>query len=293
MDTIGDIMANAGRPQGDGFRALAKELQRSSQVYVSKPVCGFEERGTEEQIAALYLDLGMAKVGFGPIAKDAEVKVSLKGGGGYGFKYAPMETLLAATGKPLADRGIVVLLPFTRDLESGKCVQWAIIAHKLGGRLVFAFPFEPKSDVKEFGGQTTYYQRYAYRSALALAADGDLDEMAEDSRGESGVQRQQSYQHRPQSQPQQRSAPQTQQRPQSERPGPAEGARHAQLVTDAAAALRSLGLRTRADGTQFVIGALKREPFPLGDPFLTALTVAELETVLREAVSARAAGESR
>lgn len=267
------------------------------QGYTSQPTQGFEERGTEEQLAKLYMALALARSTFGAIARDKEVTVKMNSGGSYKFAYAPMESLLSATTRPLAEQGLVVLLPFSRG--DGKAVQWAILAHKDGGRLAFSTTFDPKSDTKEFGGQLTYYQRYAYRSLLTLAADEDMDSMPEQSRGEVSAERsqpaRQPAQAARQSAPEQsKPQPQTRQDTPPSSPPPAQqnGAEHAARVKDMQDGLRALGYRTRAEAGAFVFAALNVDPgkaFPLGDPLGSSLSMPQLDRVMEAVVNRRVA----
>lgn len=139
--------------------------------YKTPALGDFEERGTESQIAALYAALARARGNFGPIKKDRRVDV-----GKYKFDYAPMENLLAATVGPLSAEGIFIMMPFMTGRDQ-ITKQLVIIAHASGGRIVYNFEFTPAEDEKIFGGQTTYLQRYCYRSVLMLAADADLDDV--------------------------------------------------------------------------------------------------------------------
>jgi hypothetical protein len=295
VQSIGQIMGPNGNNEasmGDQFRSIARDLQ----TYVSTPRLGFEERGTEKQLTALYMAFAQARASFGAIEKSRTVTIP----GKYSFDYAPMEVLLVATVKPLADNGLAVMMPFSSG-DAGKVQQLLILAHKDGGRLVFTFEFARVADEKGFGGQLTYMQRYAYRSALSLAADGDLDDMPEAARGETQAVSQPRQAARPvqapaqQQRPQQaaQAAPTQRPKPMSQPPAPATselGQAHAQLVNDAAAAIRTLGFRTRGEAAAHVFDTLKIEPFPLGEPFLSALSNAQLESVLQSTIDKRAAG---
>lgn len=148
------------------------------------PEPDFEERGTDAQIGALYAALAAARGEFGEIRRSAEVKID--GKASYRFRYAPMDELLAAAVPALSKHGLCVLTPFMRTMGDVS-KQLLILAHKEGGRLVFSFPFHAADDVKVFGGQTTYYQRYMYRSVLCLAADADLDEIPDAKKGETAA----------------------------------------------------------------------------------------------------------
>lgn len=134
-----------------------------------------QEYGTPAQVAALYASLAKATAAFGPIGKDREVFIKSEKGS-YKFEYAPLEVLFAATKPALSANGLAVLMPFGRRGE--ECVQRLILAHAEGARVVFSTWFSGDvRDIKQFGGLTTYMQRYLYRSVFALAADADLDDI--------------------------------------------------------------------------------------------------------------------
>jgi ERF superfamily len=149
---------------------------REEEVYRAPVVSDYEERGTEAQISALYGALASARAKFTPFARSRKVEVKNKEGKFlYSFKYAPMELLLESTTPALSANGLILLMPFVTGADQ-VAKQLVILAHAQGGRLVFRFEFHPAGDEKTFGAQTTYLQRYCYRSVLSLAADGDLEE---------------------------------------------------------------------------------------------------------------------
>lgn len=252
--------------------------------YQSTPCEGFEERGTEQQISTLYGALAAARGAFGKIVKDKTVKIKMTGGGQFEFSYAPMENLLDATVPALSANGIAIMLPYTR-VSQDKCVQFAIVAHKSGGRLVFSYSFTPKPEVKDFGGQLTYYQRYIYRSALSLAADADMDEMPEQSRGEVAAEKVEKPRQLPRQEAKQ---PEKQRTPPSSPPEQSAGPQDEKkehALRDMRTALHALGIRQRSDAAAFIYASLGTEPFPLGDPAGSALTIAQLVKITESAVN--------
>lgn len=155
----------------------------------------YSEHGTQEQLAALYGALALAKLEFADIEKDATVKIE-GSRAKYEFEYATLGSLLEATVPSLSKHGLVVLQPFGggRPVQLGDethlaCEQLTILAHRDGGRVIVRHTFIEKIDVKDFGGQCTYMQRYAYRSILALGTGEDMDDMPERSRGEESARR--------------------------------------------------------------------------------------------------------
>jgi hypothetical protein len=152
----------------------------------------FEERGTPEQLAALYGALAAASVEFAPIVKDREVTIHGKSKDGrpieYTYSYAPLENLIDATRPALGRNGLFVSQPFTRVLAENVGRVRTRISHAGGACLVFTLEFIPEGDIKEIGAKTTYSRRYAYQCALGLDA-GEMDADTQPIRaGETGAE---------------------------------------------------------------------------------------------------------
>lgn len=274
-----------------------------SGILVARPPApDFEERGTDAQLTELYAALAAARGEFGEIRRSAEVKID--GKASYKFKYAPMEELLAATVPALSKHGLIVMLPFMRTMDDA-AKQLLIIAHRAGARLVFTFPFHAAGDVKIFGGQTTYYQRYMYRSALSLAADADLDEIPDEKKGETSAQ----ASSRPRQVEQKQQAPGKQLDPgamakaiideavQTQRTVPVDGAgpkASEQQVEDVKAAARACGYSTLRDLSNRIYGILwSGEVRSLGEPFLFGLSAADADKVIGELTRERSERQSK
>ena len=152
----------------DEARGLERRIERL------ETADGFEERGTEEQIGALYTALAKASGAFTEIAKSQHVKITLKSGGNYEYDYAPLKALIDATRPALSAAGVFVSFPPSlRAKENGVCrLRLMITGH--GARLIFTHEFFKAQDIKDYGGQLTYLSRYMFRGCLGLDA-GDLD----------------------------------------------------------------------------------------------------------------------
>lgn len=261
---------------------------REEDIYTRPTVSDFEERGTESQIAALYSALASARGSFGEVKRTREVEVRKDNRLLYKFRYAPMEVMLAATTAPLTANGLVLLMPFVTGNDQ-ITKQLVILAHAHGGRLVFKFEFTPAGEEKQFGGQTTYLQRYCYRSVLVLAADGDMDEghvhgdvavEAQDAKRPTGpvsVRR---------PGPAERTLARERSDPRGDfvkAPGTPSSAKHATLLGDMLALAKKVGLNVRSQVALFVYDTVNGgTPFGIGDgpDFCAELTVEQLETCL-------------
>jgi hypothetical protein len=119
---------------------------------------------------ALAESLAKAQASFPAISRDKEVTVQTKTGGSYKFKYAPLDSILNAVRKPLADNGLAI----TQLLDGGDLVT--MLLHKdgasLSGRL--AVP-HIDGNVQAFGSAITYLRRYSIQAILGIAAEEDDD----------------------------------------------------------------------------------------------------------------------
>lgn len=264
---------------------------REEDVYRRPEQSSYQERGTEAQIAALYGALAKARGEFAPFTKTKRVEVRSKEGRLlYPFEYAPMDVLLAATTPALSANGLVVMMPFV-TAQNDTTRQLVIIAHAQGGRLCFEFEFCPNSDEKLFGGQTTYLQRYCYRSVLTLAADGDLEEQptrkGEDSVTVEPIQRATGSE---------RLIMRNGRAPTVSAP-PAAAPTNLELnLKEMLDLAKKVGFTKRSQVAEFVWQTVSNgQPFALGEPFCSVLTEGQLEkcfTALTNRLD-RAAGGAR
>lgn len=263
--------AQASKSALMAYAAFGPQPHRIEPRYETPTGGDFEERGTETQITALYAALAKARGEFGPISKSREVKIA--GNANYKFAYAPLEELLAATVPALSSNGLVIMMPFT--LKNDVCAQNVIIAHASGGRLVYRFVFSPLEDEKKFGGQTTYLQRYCYRSVLMLAADADLDDIptaggaAEASTRAAAPKTQQAGRQEPNRNPPASAAP----------TGPAAATEQARL--DMLKLAKTAGLKTLSELARFIWATVSGgQEFVLGDPVGRLMTAEQIEKVM-------------
>lgn len=284
-------------------RNLARNIQDTP--YQTPRDGQFEERGTESQIAALYAALASARGEFGPVSRSRTVKMD--GPKGYKFDYAPMEELLAATVPALSKHGLAILMPFTRSDSTPECAQNVIVCHKGGGRLVYRFLFHPiEGDEKKFGGQTTYLQRYCYRSVLNLAADGDLDDMPTRDSETSGDSWQRNRNPPPKeaaknNPPFDRAAPRGHSGTETADVRPAKtqaisapvGSDHGkeQLRQDMLAAAKAVGIRQVRDLANAIFGAVYNgEVIHLGDPIGSSMSAEDMTKAIEFFLNKKAAG---
>lgn len=120
-------------------------------------------------MGALAAALAKAQAAFPAVVKDKNVTIEKKNGGSYSFMYAPLDSILEATRKPLTDNGIALV----QMLDEGALITSLI--HEGGGIVSGRLDLPAASDIKELGSAITYLRRYAIQAALGIAAEDDDD----------------------------------------------------------------------------------------------------------------------
>lgn len=138
-----------------------------------------------EQVAGA---LSQAQGQFPTIPRDRTVVVQLKNkttgqnAGSYKFKYAPLETILAKTRKPLADAGLALVQSIVAEpTSSGGVVELlrSTLMHTSGQWLAVDVPiFHGTGDNKSqaYSSGMTYSRRYCASLILCVSADEDEDD---------------------------------------------------------------------------------------------------------------------
>jgi hypothetical protein len=121
------------------------------------------------ELGALAAALAKAQAAFPAVVKDKHVTITMKGGGTYSFDYAPLDSILAETRKPLTDNGLAVV----QMLDEGSLIT--SIIHEGGGIISGRIDLPPTDDIKGLGSAITYLRRYAIQAALGIAAEDDDD----------------------------------------------------------------------------------------------------------------------
>ena len=118
---------------------------------------------------ALAAALAKAQAAFPAISRDREVTVQMKSGGSYTFKYAPLDTILAAVRAPLADNGLAIVQLLDED------VLVTSLLHESGAILSGRTPIPQTEGIQAYGSAITYLRRYAIQALLGIAAEEDDD----------------------------------------------------------------------------------------------------------------------
>lgn len=134
-----------------------------------------------DKVPALFAALAAAQAAYAPVVRDKKVEQRLKDKttGEYDnrkitFFYADMSAILAATVPALSANGLTFLQP----LEYADDVVWlnSILAHKEGGMIISRLQIPGANDIKAFGGNITYFRRYAGGPLLGVSAEDDAEE---------------------------------------------------------------------------------------------------------------------
>jgi hypothetical protein len=136
-------------------------------------------------ISQVATALAAAQGDFPTIPRDRTVKVNLKGrdgqpGGSYTFRYAPLETILAAVRKPLAANGLALLQAIVAEPTDTGFVEMmrTTLLHSSGEWFACDVPiFVGTGDNKSqaYASGVTYSRRYGVTMLLCVAADEDDD----------------------------------------------------------------------------------------------------------------------
>jgi hypothetical protein len=121
------------------------------------------------EIGPLAAALAKAQAAFPTVKRDKEVKVTTKSGATYTFKYAPLESILAAVRGPLSSNGLVLV----QMLDEGALVT--TLLHESGASIGGRVDLPTTTNIQELGSAVTYLRRYAIQAMLGIAAEEDDD----------------------------------------------------------------------------------------------------------------------
>jgi hypothetical protein len=175
----------------------------------------YEQTGS---MGPLWGALARAQGAFRELVKNRTVQVFPKdnprGQALYTFDYATLDEVLASTRKALAENGLCLTQPLSR--EGGRFVMRTILAHESGAELRARIELNDAPDIQKLGSAITYLRRYSIQNLLGVAAEDDDD--GNEAMGQVAVPQQRQQQARPNQQP---PAPPPQRKPEKTEPKPA------------------------------------------------------------------------
>lgn len=128
----------------------------------------------EPDLSKLYEALAKANASFAPIPRSRTVNVRMKNGGFYTFSYAPLDEILSAVRKPLADNGLALMQRVIRA-EDKEAVE-TMLVHQSGqsvGNRVKVLVLD--SGPQPYNSALTYSRRAGVTLLLCLAPEDDDD----------------------------------------------------------------------------------------------------------------------
>ena len=101
---------------------------------------------------------------------EKEVKVTMKSGGKYSFKYADLSACVKAAAPGLKENGLAV----SQVINEGKLIT--LLSHESGQWIKSELMLPQQStDYQAYGSAITYLKRYSYCAILGIVADTDDD----------------------------------------------------------------------------------------------------------------------
>lgn len=129
---------------------------------------------TSESIKNISAALAKAQSAFPDIPKDKTVKVKMKSGGEYSYKYAELSSIVKATRKPLADNELSFTQGIAKDGDLVLCVTKLL--HSSGEWFETNYPvIYSEDDMQGVAGGFTFSRRYGLSALLGIATEEDTD----------------------------------------------------------------------------------------------------------------------
>lgn len=125
--------------------------------------------GSPEQRAAFFEAMAAAAEDFEPVVNDTEGQM-----GHRKFSYATLDRLVKCTRPALVKNKIGVLQLMTGPNQDGTHRLTTIVAAR-GAELHLHIDYTRANELKQWGMQSTYLRRYAYRSIFQLDGSDDAD----------------------------------------------------------------------------------------------------------------------
>lgn len=132
---------------------------------------------TSESFAQIAAALAAAQGEFPTIPRDRLVRVNMKSGGSYTFRYAPLETILEKTRPALAKNGLAITQSIVTD-ERGNEMLRTMLLHSSGEWMhcdVPIFTGSGDNQSQAYASGMTYSRRYGATLILCVSADEDDD----------------------------------------------------------------------------------------------------------------------
>lgn len=130
-----------------------------------------DEQHQPADTGALAAALAAAQAEYKPLKRTRTVKVRMKSGGEYSFKYAPLDVCMDATRPALTKHGLAV----TQAFETEPLRIVTRLLHESGQYMESVLPLREQATPQDLGGEMTYMRRYSYVALVGIVADEDTD----------------------------------------------------------------------------------------------------------------------
>lgn len=136
---------------------------------------GLPDNLSSSRIGDLHASIAAARPNFAEVKKSKTAKIKHKeGGGSHSYKYATLDDIIEAVGKPLAAEGVGIYQP-SKVVKDGVVVRTFLV--KADQWISDYGLFQPANtrDAKSIGSAITYGRRYALTSLLNIPVEEDTD----------------------------------------------------------------------------------------------------------------------
>lgn len=129
---------------------------------------------TSESIKNISAALAKAQSAFPDIPKDKTVKVKMKSGGEYSYKYAELSSIVKATRSPLSVNELSFAQGIVKDGDLPVCITRLL--HSSGEWFETSYPvLYSEDDMQGLAGGFTFARRYGLSALLGVATEEDTD----------------------------------------------------------------------------------------------------------------------
>lgn len=129
---------------------------------------------TSESIKNISAALAKAQSSFPDIPKDKTVKVKMKSGGEYSYKYAELSSIVKATRSPLSVNELSFAQGIVKDGDLPVCITRLL--HSSGEWFETSYPvLYSEDDMQGLAGGFTFARRYGLSALLGVATEEDTD----------------------------------------------------------------------------------------------------------------------
>lgn len=137
------------------------------------PAYAVGEFRTSDTLTALTAALAKAAPDFGEVTRNKQVQVRTQQGA-YSFKYATLDSIIAATFPALHANGLVVFqIPVMAP--GNRLVLVTRLQHESGEFIEAGLPLQGGADPKALGSDITYKRRYGLSALLGIPVEDDDD----------------------------------------------------------------------------------------------------------------------